>query len=311
MRIMVHAAFAIALLGLLALGGCGKDKDADSRVSGRDARTIRGEQPIDKFGHPKPERKISEQELDSLRVKKARHAITREEYWDGKGGVLANDYLEVWYPPGNVTVTHGMHAFDLIAGARKHFSHVFGRVPQERLTVKCAAWFDDYDDETGKQWWHYSKIDGDRIMFQPIGVLAQRKIAEIAVPHEYYEWGIQKLSGKRAPRWLEEGLSSVLSGESHILESQLIEFPGEPVRMDFAAIQDALKKETDRKSSRIAYYNAFRMVDKLIADHGRPKIVRAVLLMGEGRSAEEAFEQTYQQPYDELVASALAFSLEQ
>ena len=50
---------------------------------------------------------------------KQKYGIVRDEYWPDSGGVLGSDYLEVWYPVGRTTVTHGMRVFvEMGAGTR-------------------------------------------------------------------------------------------------------------------------------------------------------------------------------------------------
>lgn len=295
----------VLCLGGLAFEGCSGDENENTRVHGKDLSEIQ-----DEYQSHSTERELSPMELDTLRAMKARFSITREEYWDAKGGVLGNEYLELWYPPGSVTVTFGMHAFSFIDFARKKTRDVFGRVPEDRLTVKCTSSMTAYQDETGREWWHYSRIKDDEITYQPISILYQRELTAIAVPHEYYEWSVGKLSANRAPRWLEEGLASVLADEGKLLANQLTEFSDKPAKMDFKAIESALKDEKDRPETRIAFYNAHRMVEKLITDHGRDKIVQAVFLMGEGDGVEQAFEKVYQRPYKDVIASATAFTVQ-
>lgn len=304
--IIVLAAFS----GALVLGGCGEDERDNTRIAGRDVRTIKDDVNFDKSGNVKPERDISPMEMDTLRAQKKRHNITREEYWDDRGGVLGNEYLELWYGIGKLTVTHGMYAFNLIAQAREDFRRTFGRVPEDRLTVVCSVNLQEYDKLVGREWWHYSRIEKDKITYQPIPILFQRRLLDMAVPREYYEWGIGELSDDRAPHWFKEGLASVLSEEGDLLEKQLMEFTDHPIKMDMETIESALKKEVDRKQSRIAYYNTFRMVENMVDNYGIEKVVNAVTLMGEGDKVKSAFEKSFQEPYDDVIKKAMEFTVE-
>lgn len=295
---------------VLTLGGCEDEKSKNTRVEGLDARSVPGNVDLDANGNPKPQRDLAPLELDTLRAQKKRFNITREEYWDDKGGVLANDYLELWYPVGKLTVTHGMYAFSLIDRARKSFRNVFGRVPEDRLTVVCSASLQEYDKLVGQEWWQYSRIQNDKITYQPIPVLYQRRLSEVAVPREYYEWALGKISGGRAPRWLEEGMASVLADEGFYLKNQLKEYPDDPVKMDMKKIESVLNKENVRKDCRLAYYNTFRMVEKMEADYGREKVVGALLLMGDGDDVKTAFEKSFQEPYDDVIKKAMEFTVQ-
>ena len=304
-NLIIGMTLFVTCSGLLALSGCGEDKPKNTRIDGSDARTMHDDAGDQKKGH-----QISPTELDSMRAMKERFKITREEYWDNKGGVLANEFLELWYPVGGRTVIHGMYTFSLLDKARKTFRDVFGSVPGNRLTVKCSASFEEYDKLVGREWWHYSRIEKDKITYQPIPILYQRGLIETAVPREFYEWGIGELSGNRAPSWLKEGLASVLSDEGHHLKEQLKEFPKDPVKMDMKAIESALKKEIIRKDCRLAHYNTFRMVEKMIADYGRDKVVQTVTLMGKGDEVRTAFEKSFQEPYEDVIEKAREFTVE-
>ncbi len=252
---------------------------------------------------------LTETVLDSLRAMKARFGITREEYWEETGGVLANDYIELWYPRGPLTITHGMYAFGQLFDAKGQFKRYFGSDPGDHLIVVCAPTMPDFTDMTGAEWWLYSKIVGDEIIYQPIDVLYVRTLADEAIKRGFHEWGIGKLSEGRSPQWLLQGLSSLMSGEDQILENQLKEFAGESYKLPLDEIESALSKKNDRKAYRIAAYDAWRMVRRLAAAHGREKIAEVVILMGRDKKRDRAFETAFGQSYDRVVEYALDFKV--
>jgi len=247
--------------------------------------------------------------LDSLRAMKTRFGITRDEYWDGHGGVLANDFFELWYPPGGTTVTHGMYAFKALFGARREIRAIFAVDPGERLKVICTASLLSFRELSGFDWWVYSKVEDDQIYYQPIDILYQRTLAEMAVARGYYVWGIRQLSHHRAPEWYTQGFASMLSDEDAFLEPMMVEFPRENLKMTFKQIESGIENVDDRESYRIALYNSYRMVRRLVARYGRDKMAESILLMGQGESAKKAFEQVYGQPYDDVVDYALEFKI--
>jgi len=290
--------FLLCLLSAVLLAGCGGgDDEADQR---------RALEQLSKENAPA---KLSEEVLDSLRVMKERFRITRDEYWDEKGGVLANEYFELWYPPGQVTVTHGMHAFGQLEAARKRFYRFFNDAAADRLTVICTESMPDFNDQTGVEWHVYSKIDGDKIYYQPIYILAQRQLGEVGVQRGYQEWAIDKISGGRSPRWLTQGLASLMSDEEWFLENQLTEFPDAEIKITLDQIDNGLKKKNDRMEYRIALYNAYRMVKRLAAKHGQEKLAGVVKSMGGGDDAKKSFEKVYGRPYKNVVAEAMDFKV--
>lgn len=283
------------------LVGCGGEGD--------DSERKRAEIAYDKLDQVREEGRLGEEVLDSLRAMKTRFNITRDEYWGGRGGVLANDFFELWYPAGGVTVTHGMYAFGELVEAKQRFNRLFGQDPGDHLKVVCAATMLSYTEDTGLEWWVYSKIKEDEIHYQPIDVLFQRHLGEVAVRRGYYEWGISKLSGGRAPQWLLQGFSSLLSDEEWFLENNLVEFPNQEVKMEPKDVESGLGKKGDKKTYRFALYNAFRMVRRLSAEYGNDKIIEAIRFMGEGDKPESAFAEAFGRPYSEVLAHIAAFTV--
>jgi hypothetical protein len=291
--------FVVCLLFVGVLAACGQGDDHD-----RALKKVAAEE----HDHESAPVALNEQVLDSLRAMKERFTITREAYWEKRGGVLANDFFELWYPPGNVTVTHGMFAFGELVDAQKKFRRIFGSDPGDRLVVICSATMEGYTEQTGLEWFVYAKVDRDEVHYQPIGVLVQRKLADCALPRGYFEWGILQLSKHRAPQWLTQGFSSQLSDEAKILEDQLSEF-SDDVKMTLEEINLALEKKNDRKAYRIALYDAYRMVRRLAAHYDRDKITDVIRLMGNGDSVAVAFEKTFDRSYEEVVSDAMDFKV--
>jgi hypothetical protein len=249
--------------------------------------------------------------LDTMRAMKERFSITRDEYWTETGGVLANDFIELWYPPGPVSVTHGMFAFGQLVAAQGSFNRYFGRDPADHLTVVCAETMPGFSDDTGLPWYVYAKVGRDEVVIQPIDVLYVRTLGEIAVQRTYYEWGINRLSAGRSPQWLKHGLSSLLAGEEQVLENQLGEFKDSPAKMPLDKIETALRKKKDRKAYRIAMYDAWRMARRLVAAHGEEKVAEVVLLLGREKKRDRAFETVFGQSYDEVASYAWDFKVAQ
>jgi hypothetical protein len=288
------------LIVAVLIAGCGKGGDEPDRQQTA-AEEIRRRETA---GPP-----LSDEVMDSLRTLAVRYNVTREEYWEGKGGVLGNEILEVWYPPGKTTVTHGMHTLAEMMKARDKTRRYFGQAPDESLKVVCAMSMASYREKTGREWWVYGKVDNNEIYLQPIEVLYQRTLLDIAISRCYFEWAVGRLSGDRAPAWLRHGLASLLSDEDWVLENQLNEFPDERINMTLADVESGLHNFVDKKSYRVALYNAFRMTRTLAAGSAREKLLETIRMMGTGADAAAAFEDVYGSTYGDLTAGALDFKV--
>lgn len=250
------------------------------------------------------DRSLNAQEIDSLRSMKATHHVTRDEYWDGHGGVLANASLEVWYANGRTNILQGMATLKQMDMARQNAEKLFGRAPQERLVVICSGSLEKFRAATGCDWWQYSQIKGDTITLQSVLDLHTRGLLWIAVPREYYEWAIGSLSNGRVPRWIDEGLASHLSVEAPILEDQTQEFGERGKVMSTKEMERELSRESDRIQNRRAHYNAYRMTETLIQSHGRPAVLAFVLACGEEKDLDAASKRAFNVGYDALVEEA-------
>ena len=252
------------------------------------------------------DRELNESELDSLRQMKATHRVTRDEYWDGYGGVMASDEFEVWYPDGKVNALQGMAMLKLASEARAKTVKVFGKAPAERVVIVCAGDLDVYTSTTGRQWWHYSRIEGDTISIQPPISLYTRGLLGVIGPREYYEWAIVKLSKGHTPRWVQEGFASYLAGEAPVLEELRQDFGSD--EMSMRAVESALEKETDRQTTRRAYYNAYRTIETIAKAHGEQALGRFVMALGEKDDVEAASKEAFGQPFDDVVDAGRAWA---
>jgi hypothetical protein len=290
MAAVVTVAFAAAL------ASCGEKKSEER------AAVKRYEAPASL------DRELNTIELDSLKQMKNTHHVTRDEYWDGYGGVLANDAFEVWYPDGKVNVLQGIAMLKLADQARARAQQAFGTVPSERAVIICAGDIDVYTATTGREWWHYSRIVGDTIGIQPPTMLHTRGLLFIVGPREYYEWAIGKLSKGHAPRWVEEGFASYLAGEAAVLEDLRQDIKADPLAMSTKAMESTLEKEKDRQKTRQAYYNAYRMVEEIVKAHSAEAMAHFVLALGENGDADAASRAAFGAGFDEVVEAGRAWS---
>ncbi|MBP2681074.1 MAG: Peptidase superfamily [Candidatus Krumholzibacteriota bacterium] len=303
----------IAFLTLVAaaafFAGCGGDKKAPESAQTETASGAKPRETDVQYPPANPLYKVQGATLDSLRVKKKRFDITRDEYMEGEGGVLANKYFEIWYPEGGTTVTHAMYVFEELMPARKKLEEYFGQAPADLFVIRNTLEIDVYKRVTGRDWWYYSDIKGDTATFVPVYTLYKRGISPIAVPHEYYQWAVRKFTRHGAPRWLEEGIASRLSGEGPLLLDQLNEFGEENLSMSPERIDEVLQGEEDRRDTRIAYYHSYRMVERIAEKYGEDKLKSAVTLIGLGKTVDEAFTEAFGTGETAVVKDALDYTV--
>lgn len=248
--------------------------------------------------------------VDTLRAKKRVFGVTKDEYFEDRGGVIGNDRFVVHYPPGKVTITHAMYLLEEAEFARRRFMRELGDIPVHKLHLVTASDLDHYRSRTGRDWWYYAEIKPDTIIFSPVYILRQRGIGTIAITHEICQWAIMTLSSGRAPRWLEEGLSSYLSEEKVVLVNQLGEFKQMKLKMTPAEVEKVLLDEKDKAQSRIAYYNAFKMTEKLADKFGARKLYAFAVELGNGSDEESAAKKIFGVSYSALLDIASRYEVE-
>ncbi len=254
-------------------------------------------------------RQLNPVEIDSMQAMKAAYGVTRDEYWDGYGGVLANDAVEVWYPDGMVNVIQAAAMLKNAVLAQRKTREVFGHVPSDRVVIVCAANLERFRYATGHDWWQYSWIKGDTINIQAPVDLHARGILNVVGPREYFEWAIVKLSDGKAPRWVQEGLASFLSGEANILENQRQDFASlGPVPLKPDETEKALETESERRETRRASYNAYRMIEELVTGRGIAQVAAFVNAIPAAANLDEASRKAFGIGYDDLLTEACAWS---
>jgi hypothetical protein len=303
--------FIVLLLAICVFAFVASCDKGGQEADVAETATSEGDETLSSYPEASAIKKPQGGVLDTLKAKKKRFNITRDEYWEIKGGVLGSEYLEIWYPAGGATVTHAMYMFEEIMPARQKYKALFGEAPSELLVIHISKELEPYKEETGREWWYYSEMRGDTLIFVPVYTLYKRGISPIAVPHEYYQWAIRKTTQHGAPRWLEEGVASYMSGEGDILFNQAYEFKDIVAAMDTPEkIEAVLQGEKERGESRIAYYRSYRMVVKLIDTFGEAKVVDAVVEIGRGNTLDEAFKKGTGKSYAEILEIASDYEVD-
>jgi len=302
---MGRRAGMLLVVGLLAVvvgWGCEKEEEPPKLETG-----VGEHIGMTESGERKPERDLAQAEFDTLRSWRKQLQLTRDEYWDDHGGVVGNAWAEVWYAPGKRTVLHAMAAFMHFKGARERGIEVFQAVPSERLRIQCSVSMDAFSEMTGLEWWRYSLLKNNEIIMQPIPVLSQRGLMDIAPGDGYYRWAIRRLSADMAPRWVEHGLASVLTGELGVLTGQIGEFRKNPILQSLEDTDKALRGRKDKQAYRVAAYNACRSVGAIVERWDERALGAVIVAVGEGRTLDEAAREHMRASWEEVTATALSW----
>ena len=307
--------FTTLCLGVLVAVGCGGSSEKEAEESAtQTTQTTQNTQkkmttqgPIERPRHLKNfgvgGTQLSRAVMDSLRVLKKLYEVTRDEHWQGEGGVLANSYFEIWYASGTTTVTHAMRVLNDMMIARAQFSDRFGSAPEEPLVIVLPPYLKQYELWTGREFWHYSHLHADTMTIQPVHILLRRGLIQYAIPHEYIQWALGYFTRFSAPRWLEEGAASYFTREGHILEQNAQGFDLAKEALPAARLDEILMDELLIEETRVAYYKSLRMVLALVNRFGEDKLIDLIVSMNSGLSLDEAFQQTYGISYEEATVA--------
>ena len=283
---------ALAILAALAAASCGKDHNHEQ------AQKFNFEKP------PEGDRGLNQTELDSLRSMKITHRVTRDEYWDMKGGVVANDRLEVWYADRKIYVLQAMAVLKQMDQMADQIKKSFGQLPEEKLVVLTAPDMKTFQRATGKDWWDYSAIKGDTLSMQTPMTLYMRGLLQVAARREYSRWAMGHFTREKGPQWVVWGTAAYLGGERDVFRGQRKEYANRPLLMDIKDIEKTLAEDKDRLEMRRAMYNAYLMVNQLVESKGMPSVAAFVLALGEESTPDAAAQRIFHTSYADVVAQA-------
>lgn len=85
------------------------------------------------------------------------------------------------------------------------------------LEIRLNESTGDFTSRTGQPWWAAAATKGNRIEFQPLGLLKRRGVLSSTLRHELAHVIIDAVSHNRAPRWLAEGFALYLAGEGRTI----------------------------------------------------------------------------------------------
>jgi hypothetical protein len=240
---------------------------------------------------------------DSLLAPIAAYHLTVDEYHPIRGGVMANQQIELHYPASPFARLLAVKTFGYVRDGYEKVAKEIGRPTEGKLVIIGSTDLDEYRVLTRKEWWYYGYVKGDTIYFEPYDIMIQRHIADVGYTQRIAQVALNRRSGGRIPLWLREAVASRLSGEGAIIKMQMEEFRLAGQQLDFSPdeIEIAIGEGVDRYKSRVAYYDAYRMLENLLAFASMNDVYMFLDKLREGLSLDEASRAVFGMSYGALI----------
>lgn len=231
------------------------------------------------------------------------YRLTRDDYHPVTGGIMENREIVLHYSASEVARYLAVETFGIARDACLLIREEIGPPSDGQAVLIGARDLDEYRFLTRKEWWYYGVVRGDTIYFEPLDIMLKRGIAKVAVTQKIAQMALEKRSGGRIPLWMKEGLASRLADEWPIIKAQRAEFNDGKydVTPPPERIEAVLEAADDRPLTRIAFYCAHVMVDRLVGEFGMERIMTFLDLLGEGRSSDEASGEAFGIDYASLL----------
>jgi hypothetical protein len=229
--------------------------------------------------------------------------LTVDEYHVVRGGVMANAQMELHYPASDIARFVAVKTFGFAKAGYEKATTEIGRPAEGKLVLIGATDLPEYLTMTRKEWWYYGYIKGDTIIFEPFDIMIKRFIAEPGITNRIVQVAVNRRSGGRCPSWLKEAIATRAADEVEILKVQMPEFEhaGNNMNPSPDDIDRSIAAGTDRGNSRVAYYAAYRMLDKLLAKHTMDNVRTFLDRLREGKSLDEASKDAFGMTYTALL----------
>lgn len=277
---------ALALL-LAWSGGCGKDTERNGEV--------------EDFRVP-----------DSLLVPLQEYLLTVDEYDPVRGGVMANDRIEVHYPSSQIARYTATRIFGEALAAHELATNMVGRPARVKVVVIGSRDLDEYAFLTRKQWWYYGVIQGDTIICQPFDIMmkrfdpiTRRSLSEIGLEQKIVQMALDRVSAGALPIWLREAVASHFANERPVLRVQVEEFRRLPkvFAPGLDELEHILHVAEDRAETRSAFFFAYRMLERLLERATLEDVIGFARRLGAGEPLDDASRAAFGMPYLDLVES--------
>ena len=199
---------------------------------------------------------------------------------------------------------------ELMDWANHEVSHLLGISAADTLTILNPDNVDQYKELTGQGVWRFYKLEGDKCVLQPIGVLMARTLVAHGAFMLATDWILNEAIEADLPHWLQQGIVGYMGEDGTHLLNYMAEFrPNGPILFSPPLIEALLDEgvdpslDQDREMFRRASYSAFLMVWQLVENEGGLTDLREFLgLAAQGMDLDQACRQVYGMDLDGLAA---------
>jgi hypothetical protein len=240
---------------------------------------------------------------DSLIAPIVGYRLTVDDYHVVNGGVMANAEIELHYPASEIARYIAVKIFGIAKAAYEKVSKEIGSPAEQKLVLIGTVDLDEYLLMTRKEWWYYGFVKGDTIIFEPLDIMLKRSVAEPGITNRIAQVAINRRSGGRSPFWLKEAVATRVADEIKLLKMQMpeMQYEGRNMNPPPEEVESAIAAGSDRETSRIAYYAAYRMLDKLLTMHSMGDVMSFFDRLREGKTLDEASRDAFGVPYGTLI----------
>jgi SpoIID/LytB domain protein len=213
--------------------------------------------------------------VNSQRVAGYKHFVPKGLNTNPKFLTLSSEHFRVIYPSG-VDRRDANQVLGTLDSARADFlrranaaSVSVGDLPTLEIRLNDST--GDFTARTGQPWWAAAATKGNRIEFQPVALLKRRGILASTLRHELAHVVIDRVSGNRAPRWLEEGFAIYLAGEGSTISRYATKS-----RLATEQLEEKLERPSSQQEMRALYAQAYADVFYLVRNSGEAIVWRKI-----------------------------------